>query len=724
MSVEILKKYNIDEWFVEKLRDAGIKNLYDHQIEALKKGITKGKNLVIAVPTASGKTLISMFAFFTHLKKRRKVVYLVPLVSLANEKFEEFKKYFDRYNIALSVGDYDSSDPYLENYDIIVSTVEKFDSLIRHKARWINDVGLVVFDEVHMISDPSRGPTLEIIATRIKEMLKNVQIIALSATISNVKELADWFGANYVISNFRPVRVIQGVLIEDTLKLEDGRTVKLNKGNTPEEKIVEYILGKKKQILFFVSTRKKAENLAEKLSHFVKKFVQQEDKRKLENIAKNILSVLENPTDQCKKLAETILNGVAFHHSGLLYEQRKIVENGFREGIIKVIVATTGLAYGVNLPSYCVVIRDLKRYYPGLGSYYIPILEYIQMVGRAGRPKYDNEGLAISIAQNEDIAEEIFERFVYGEPEELRSRLGNEIVLRSQTLAFVSIEEETTFDNIRDFFSKTFFSFQYGRIDEIIERIENILEQLLSWGFVVFKNDKVKVTRIGKRVSELYIDPKSAKQLIDGIKKFREKKDFYDEFSVLSLISNTTEMRSLVRVRNKEIEKLVSFVFNKENSFLFEIPSEWDLEFEYFLPSVKIALVLYDWINEVPENEITKKYGITPGDLRSIIEISDWMIYSLHEITRLLKYMDVLGYLKKLRVRLRSGVKEELLKFVRLKGIGRVRARKIFNHGIKSIEQLRKIPLATLSFIVGPKIAKRIKEQISKEETQKSIGEL
>jgi len=183
VNVEKLSKYGIEDWFIEKLKSKDIGKLYKHQENVLKKGLLNGKNFVVAVPTASGKTLISMFAFFPHLKKRRKIVYLVPLVSLANEKYDEFREYFDRYRVALSIGDYDSADPYLENYDIIVCTVEKFDSLIRHKAHWMNDIGLVVIDEVHMINDPSRGPTLEIVLTRVKEMFKNVQVIALSATI-------------------------------------------------------------------------------------------------------------------------------------------------------------------------------------------------------------------------------------------------------------------------------------------------------------------------------------------------------------------------------------------------------------------------------------------------------------------------------------------------------------------------------------------------------------
>lgn len=725
MNVEKLSKYGIEDWFIKKLKSKGINKLYKHQEDVLKRGLLNNKNFVIAVPTASGKTLISMFAFFHHLKKRRKIVYLVPLVSLANEKYDEFREYFDRYRVALSVGDYDSADPYLENYDIIVCTVEKFDSLIRHKAHWMNDIGLVVIDEVHMINDPSRGPTLEIVLTRVKEMFKNVQIIALSATIANVDELAEWLNAEYVISDFRPVRLVEGVLLDDIIKFSDGKEISIKQGITPEEKITRFVLGKKKkQILFFVSTRKKTERLANKLADVVEKYIDEKERSELAKISNEIISVLESPTDQCEKLAELVKRGIAFHHSGLLYKQRKIIEENFRKGLIKVIVATTGLAYGVNLPSYCVVIRDLKRYYPGIGTYYIPVLEYIQMVGRAGRPKYDKEGIALTIAKNEEIMDEILTRFIHGEPEELKSKLGNELVLRSQTLAFISIERQVRKERLNEFFSRTFFAFQYGDVSEILDRIHQIIDKLNGWKFVEVKNDLLKITVLGKRVSELYLDPKSANLLINGISKYSKERNKYDEFSLLSLIANTSEMRFLARVGNREFDKIISFIISNENKFLFDVPSEWDLEFEYFIPSVKIAKILYDWINELPENDIVKKYNITPGDLRSIVEIADWMLYSLAELARLSKAMNIISNINKLRTRVRYGVKEELLKFVRLEGIGRVRARKLFMHGIRTIDQLRKIPSATLSFILGPKIAKKVKDQLVINEKQKSLKDL
>lgn len=715
MKVDELKKFGIDESFIQKLKENGINHLYPHQQEAIKKGLMKGQNLVIAVPTASGKTLIAMLAFFNALKKNKKVVYLVPLVSLANEKYQEFSEYFENKKVALSIGDYDSSDPYLAFYDIIVCTVEKFDSLMRHGSKWIKDVGLVVVDEIHLLNDASRGPTLEIVLTKILQSMK-VQIIALSATIKNVDEIASWLNSKFVISNFRPVKLVQGVAYNSQIKFENGKIIELPEINL-EEAISQLILNKNKQILFFVSTRKKAESLAKRLSSISKNFC---DKKETSKLSKEILNAVETPTSQCKLLAELVLNGSAFHHSGLVYKQRTLIEQGFKKGIIKILVATTSLAFGVNLPSYCVVIRDLKRYYPGFGISYIPVLEYVQMVGRAGRPKYDKEGIAIGIAKNEREAEEIFERFIFGELENLTSKLGAEPILRMHVLGLIASGFCRKMKDLEDFFEKTFFAFQYGEYKEIIEKVEEIVEKLEKWNFITFSNSLLLPTRIGKRVSELYIDPLSAKIIIDSFEKL--KKEFSD-FTLLHLLSNTYEMKFLTRIRASEEEKIIIEMYNRKEEIVVDIPKEWDIDFDYFLPTVKLALLLEDWINEASEEEIYQKYGIAPGDLRNILEIAEWMSYSAKELALILKEKEIAKAFKKLMLRIRYGVKEELLPFVRLEGIGRKKARKLFSHGIKTLSKLRKIPLETLSLIIGPKTARKVKEQLTKEETQKSLIE-
>jgi helicase len=186
------------------------------QEKSIKKGILEGKSQLICTPTASGKTLCAEFAFTNSIMKRiGKAVYIVPLKALASEKFRDFKeKYGKLFRIAISIGDMDKAEPYLSRYDLIICTSEKLDSLFRHHAPWLKDVRVVVVDEIHLLNDPGRGPTLEILITLLRELLRNVQILGLSATIGNPKELSEWLDAELIEDSWRPVELKKGVILD------------------------------------------------------------------------------------------------------------------------------------------------------------------------------------------------------------------------------------------------------------------------------------------------------------------------------------------------------------------------------------------------------------------------------------------------------------------------------------------------------------------------------
>jgi len=212
----------IQKEIYEVLKKEKIKELRPAQVKAIKKRLLKGKNLLVCTPTASGKTLIAELAGVKSiLEGKGKTVYIVPLKALANEKYKDFKKkYGHLLKVALSIGDLDASDPYLADYDLIITTSEKFDSLIRHHATWLNNVKTLVIDEIHLMNDPGRGPTLEILITMLREILQNVQIIALSATIGNPKELASWLNADLIVDNWRPVKLYKGVYYKGEVELK------------------------------------------------------------------------------------------------------------------------------------------------------------------------------------------------------------------------------------------------------------------------------------------------------------------------------------------------------------------------------------------------------------------------------------------------------------------------------------------------------------------------
>ena len=209
IKTEIPKQlYEILEKDIIKLRPA--------QEKSIKKGLLEGRSLLVCTPTASGKTLIAeLAALKSIIEGKGKAVYIVPLKALASEKLRNFKKRYDKIlRVALSIGDIDSADPFLADYDLIIVTAEKMDSLLRHHSPWINDISTIIIDEIHLLNDAERGPTLEILITILKQLLKNVQIIGLSATIGNAEELAEWLDADLVVDDWRPVKLHKGIYLD------------------------------------------------------------------------------------------------------------------------------------------------------------------------------------------------------------------------------------------------------------------------------------------------------------------------------------------------------------------------------------------------------------------------------------------------------------------------------------------------------------------------------
>ncbi len=215
-----INELKIDKTAIKILENKGITELRPAQEKAVKAGVLENKNMLVCTPTASGKTLIAEIAAIKNiLENKGKVIYIVPLIALANQKYKDFKeRYNDLLKIALSIGDYDNSDSHLINYDLIICTSEKLDSLTRHQAPWLHSISCVIIDEIHLLNDISRGPTLEILITTLRKILPKIQIIGLSATIGNSQELANWLNAELVIDNWRPVKLKKGIYLQGEIE--------------------------------------------------------------------------------------------------------------------------------------------------------------------------------------------------------------------------------------------------------------------------------------------------------------------------------------------------------------------------------------------------------------------------------------------------------------------------------------------------------------------------
>jgi helicase len=710
----------VPESVKEVMLRSGIAELYPPQEEAVQAGALDGRNLVLASPTASGKTLIAELCGLKHvLEKQGKVVYLTPLRALANEKFDEFKKYTSirkadgrRVRVGISTGDFDSGDSWLGRYDVIVTTNEKADSLLRHRVKWMDDISLVVADEVHLLNDGDRGPTLEVVLARLMQVNPEMQVLALSATIHNVEEIAGWLKAAYVITEWRPVSLKEGVLLHEEIQYKDGDARKIEKKT--RDKTINLVLNTIKtggQALVFASTRKSSVNLAKKIAAHTSEVLSKPIKRTLAHEAEKILAAGER-THISESLAGLVSCGTAFHHAGLAGVHRRLIEDLFRQGKIKVLTATPTLAFGVNLPARTVVVQDYRRWEPGYGYYPIAVLEYKQMAGRAGRPKYDKVGEAVLVAKTADEADYLMDSYVLARPERIWSRLAVEKIIRGHVLATIASDFAHTENGIYDFFGKTFYAYQYD-VKAIKSIIAKILKYLYDEEMLELFGSEIYATRFGKRVSELYIDPLSGVEIRDAL---RCKPAYLTDLSLLHLIAHTPDMGPVMRPYSRELDKLAVLMEEHRAEFFTEIPSELDdqIAYEEFLGEVKTAMVLKSWIEEASENTLIDQFRVQPGDLYRTIENAKWLLHATHELAKLLGQKEILPLASELIERVAKGIKKELLPIVKLEGVGRVRGRIMYNAGYQTTADIKHAPLEALINLplIGPRLAKKIKEQV------------
>ncbi len=697
----------------EILKLGGIDNLYPPQAEAINCGLLENKNMILSMPTASGKTLLAELVMLkTILAKKGNCLYIVPLRALASEKYEEFKEKYSSVGIktGIATGDFDYISSSLIQNDILIATAEKVDSLLRQRPEWLcSRLGCVVVDEIHYIGDPSRGATLETVITRLLMINSKIKLLGLSATIANAKVLADWLKAELVKSTWRPVTLKEGVYCNGEVTFADG-TIRPVTSKIKDEIAALAIdcIKDKGQVLVFVNTRRSAQAEARRISKEMRHILTNEERIALRNLAVEVSNTGGEATKLSKQLSEYLQDGVVFHHAGLHQAHRKLVEENFKKNIIKVICATPTLAVGVNLPSRRTIIRGLYRYVSGAGMKPVSVMEYKQMSGRAGRPKYDKFGEAILYSKNKQEQGDLFTNFIFADTEPIQSHLGNESALRVHLLASIVTGFISSVKTAFEFISKTFFSHlekHYDLSDIVIE----LLDFLEREGMIKNKDGKLLPTAFGTRISRLYIDPISAVIIRDCLK---DKDMQIHPLTILYLITSVPDMFTLA-FNKSDIEKVVPFA--NMHSADFELPLPLSADYTSHLAKIKTIFMITRWMEEEKEELVCEFFGVGPGDIHRFMDTADWLLYSTIEIAKLFK-VPGLKPLHDLRTQVRYGIKTELIELVNLKGVGRMRARNLFSKGYHSIKQLKDAPISKLQKVpnIGKEIASSIKKQVDK----------
>ncbi|MDO5848308.1 MAG: DEAD/DEAH box helicase [Methanobrevibacter sp.] len=644
-------------------------------------------NYIISIPTASGKTVLGVLAALKTILDGGKAVYAAPLLSIQNEKVKEFKKFEDH---GITVGRHPNSS------DLSVMVFESFDALTRFSWNTLRDVDTLIIDEFHMIGEYSRGPTLEAAITRAKIINPNLRIIALSATLQNIGEIEEWLESKTVTHDYRPVPLNKEVL--------DAEMFGTKNKNDVIVKIIEKSIEDDTQALSFVSTRRFTESLSTYVAKKINKKLTKEQKEKFKEVADKLLEVPKKkgslPTSTCLKLAESAEKGVVFHHAGLFNEQKEIIEDEFRAGNILMIAATPSLMYGVNLPSKSVVIRDYTRWTSN-GPANIPVFDYEQMSGRAGRPQYDTEGNSYLIAKTMDEAYDLKERYVEGEVEATNSKLvDNKDAIFKQIIAQISSGLSRNIDELAEFFDKTLYGFQMKNnpsmamfaSDSIKWEIESALEFLLQNGIIRATPEGLKTTDFGNLISKSNYSVETAVKIKEYVSSINE----FNPYELIYALSETPDM-PLISFKGRKSKDPVRDKLSESGLFAVDIGN----------PEAT-AVSLIEWINEKNEYEIENAYHVYSASTRRSAYEASLLVKFAKQTMEILGNYSILKDLDYLSARLYYGVKEDIIPLVvGVKRLGRRRARdivKIFGTDLSNVKEseLQKIDG------IGPKLAERI----------------
>lgn len=666
-----------------------IKEFNPAQKAVIESGYLEDKsNYIISIPTASGKTVLGILPALKTILNGGKAIYAAPLLSIQNEKVKEFKA-FEEHGI--KVGKHPS------NSDLSVMVFESFDALTRFSWNVLREVDTLIIDEFHMIGEYSRGPTLESAITRAKIINPSLRIIALSATLKNIDEIEQWLDGKTVEHNYRPVPLNKEVL--------DAEMFNTKNKNDVIVKIVEKAIEDNSQALSFVSTRRFTESLATYVAKKIDKKTTKEQKQKFKQVADKLLEVPKKkgslPTTTCLKLAEAAEKGVVFHHAGLFNEQKEIIEDEFRKGNILMITATPSLMYGVNLPSKYVVIRDHTRWTSN-GPASIPVFDYEQMSGRAGRPQYDDVGYSYLVAKTMDEAFDLEARYVNGEIELTNSKLiDNKDAIYKQIIAQIASSLSKNLDDLNDFFGKTLYGFQMKNNpsmsmfaqDSLNWELESALEFLLQNGIIRATPEGLKTTDFGNLIAK-------SNYAVETAVKIKEYVSTMEKLNTAEMIYALAETPDL---------PLISFKGRKSKDPVRDKLSECGLFAVDIGNPEATAVSLIEWIDERNEYEIENAYNVYSASTRR----------SAYEASRLVKFakntLEVLGNYSNLKdmdylsARLYYGVKEDIIPLVvGVKRLGRKRARLLMKTFGDNLSEASEKELQKVEGI-GPKLAGKVK---------------
>ena len=450
------------------------------------------RNLLVVAPTSSGKTLIGeMAAVANAYRTRRHSIFIVPFRALADEQYAEFRsRYGHLLSVVISTGDWTEFDDDIRagNFGLAVLTYEKFAGLLVEHAHLLERCVTLVVDEVQMLGDMARGPGVEMTLTRLlQEPDPRPQLIALSASIDRTNSLDKWLNATSVIAHERPVPLEEGVLapLGGTVLGATGRTHEIQ--GSPDQDVAAFQFVAKevaagRQVLYFRTSVPKSRQTAERLMQYLP----------APGTPAAFAAALDElePTDDLAALRATSASLVAFHNADLATAERRAVEEAFRRGEVRVIVATPTLAVGVNLPTDVVVIGDTKRFSPERGQWRtadITVAEYKNAAGRAGRLGQRTAGRAVIVAAADHEQQQLFDFYCRGSVDAIESRLPGrrfDDIVFNVVASGLAADRDALVEFLTHTFAYATFWGMYEGVDAIRDGVERAVRVCLDAGLI------------------------------------------------------------------------------------------------------------------------------------------------------------------------------------------------------------------------------------------------
>nr|XP_033330017.1 DNA polymerase theta isoform X2 [Megalopta genalis] len=716
-----LASWGLPPNILQKYEARGIKEMFTWQLECLSnhKVIEEKRNLVYSAPTSAGKTLVAEILMIkTVLERRKKVIFILPFISVVREKMYYFQDLLSDSGIRVDgfMGGLVPRGGFATT-QIAIATIEKANSLINRlmEENELINLGAVVIDELHLVGDPNRGYLLELLLTKLKYMTLrdeniNIQLIGMSATLPNLTLLAEWLNAELYKTDFRPIPLNEQCKINKNIydnKLCLIRTLMPMPELTMDIDDIFHLcietISDGHSVLIFCTTKNWCEKLAEQIAAAFYKLGRENTslgttlRQQLDAtlISETLEQLKRSPTGLDNVLKRTVSFGIAFHHAGLTMDERDIIEGSFRSGSLRVLVATSTLSSGVNLPARRVIIRS-----PMFGGRLLDSLTYKQMIGRAGRMGKDTAGESILMCKpNEQKAAELL---LSANLKPIMSCLKDSTPLIRALLEAIASEVVHTPLDLELYTKCTLIHLCN---EDITENPSNeAIQFLVDNEFLLLQKTEEEhrwvATAFGKACLAASIPPRDGLFLLEELQKARRCFALDTELHVIYLVtplSSGNQIGSIDWMIYLELWKMLSESERRVGQLV-------GVEERFLASAVRgivrpgkslnihkrfyTALALHDLVREVPLNAVCKKYGCCRGVLQSLQQSAATFAGMVTQFCKQLSWDCMELLVSQFQARLQFGVCRELLDLLRLSMLNGLRARSLYKQGIMTVADL------------------------------------